>query len=159
MLNLTNLHRMYTPFNFFVFCFVWYGSWYWWNVKILKISTFCFVLFIFHVLQATAISISGVSAPKMRSTSQHGRQLWEEQNFVINHLAMFKTLFLRLLFAVEPKSGIRMLLNLLLLDIIGPKNATLFIRDQLQGIITSQPTAPPPPEINSTVHFSEWYPT
>ena len=61
------------------------------------------------------------------------------------HLAMFKTLFLWLLFAVEPKSGIRMLLNLLLLDIIGPKNATLFIRDQLQGIITSQPTAPPPP--------------
>ena len=52
---------------------------------------------------------------------------------MINHPAMFKTLFLGLLFAVESKSGIKMLLNLLLLDIIGPKNATLFIRDQLQG--------------------------
>ena len=68
-----------------------------------------------------------------RDTSRHGRQLWEEQNFVINHPAMSKTLFLRLLFAVESKSGIKMLLNLLLLDIIGPKNATLFTRDQLQG--------------------------
>ena len=76
---------------------------------------------------------------------------------MINHPAMFKTLFLGLLFAVESKSGIKMLLNLLLLDIIGPKNATLFIRDQLQrGVITSQPTAPPPPtEINFIVHFSE----
>ena len=92
------------------------------------------------------MSILGVSTPKMqRDTSWHGRQLWEEQNFVINHPAMFETLFLGLLFAVESKSGIKMLLNLLLLDIIGPKNATLFIRDQLQGVITSQPTAPPPP--------------
>ena len=82
-------------------------------------------------------------------TSRHGRQLWEKQNFVINHPAMFKTLFLGLLFAVESKSSIKMLVNLLLLDIIGPKNATLFIRDQLQGVITSQPTAPPSPHGNS----------
>ena len=66
---------------------------------------------------------------------------------MINHPAMFKTLFLRLLFAVESKSGIKMLVNLLLLDITGPKNATLFIRDQLQGVITSQPTATPPPKL------------
>ena len=63
---------------------------------------------------------------------------------MINHSTMFKTLFLKLLFAVESKSGIKMLVNLLLLDIICPKNATLFIRDQLQGVITSQPTVPPP---------------
>ena len=69
---------------------------------------------------------------------------------------MFKTLFLGLLFDVESKSDIKMLLNLLLLDIIGPKNATLYIRDQLQGVITSKPTAPPSPtEIHFTVHFSE----
>ena len=63
---------------------------------------------------------------------------------MINHPVMFKTLFLKLLFAVESKSGIKMLVNLLLLDIIDPKNAILFIRDQLQGVITSQPTAPFP---------------
>ena len=57
---------------------------------------------------------------------------------------MFKTLFLKLLFAVESKSGIKMLVNLLLLDKIDPKNATVFIRDQLQGVITSRPTSPPP---------------
>ena len=150
MLNLTNLHRMYTPFNFF--CFVWYGSWYWWNVKILKISTFCFVTFLccFSCFVGYSDLNFSVSAPKMRrDTSWHGRQLWEEQNLVINHPAMFKTLFLGLSFAVESKSGIKMVLNLLLLDIIGPKYATLFIRDQLQGVITSQPTAPRSPHGNS----------
>ena len=44
---------------------------------------------------------------------------------------MFKTLFLKLLFAVESKSGIKMLVNLLLLEIIGPKNATLFMHDHI----------------------------
>ena len=67
---------------------------------------------------------------------------------MINHPAMFKTLFLKLLFAVESKFGIKMLVNLLVLDIIDPKNATLFIRDQLQGVITSQPIAPLPPPRN-----------
>ena len=37
-----------------------------------------------------------------------------------------------------------MLVNLLLFDIIDPKNVTLFIRDQLQGVIASRPTSPPP---------------
>ena len=81
-----------------------------------------------------------------RDTSRHGRQLWEEQHFVINHPAMFKTLFLGLFFAVESKSGIKMLLNLLLLDIIGPKNATLFIRDQLQGGHCLPAHSTPPPQ-------------
>ena len=47
MLNLTYL-TVCTPPSIFLF-FVWYGSWYWWNVKILKMSTFCFVLFFFFV--------------------------------------------------------------------------------------------------------------
>ena len=74
---------------------------------------------------------------------------------MINHPAMFKTLFLGLLFAVESKSGIKMLLNLLLQDIIGPKNATLFIRDQLQGGHYLPAHSTPPTEINFIVHFSE----
>ena len=148
MLNLTNLHRTYTPFNFFlVLC----GSWYWWEGRSWKFQICLFVCFFMF---CTAISIFGVSAPKMqRDVLRHGRHLWEEQNFVINHPTMFKTLFLKLLFTVESKSGIKMLVNLLLLDIICPKNATLFIRDQLQGIITSQPTVPPPLEINSLSIF------
>ena len=39
--------------------------------------------------------------------------------------------FLGLLFAVESKSGMKKLVNLLLLEIIGPKNATLFIQDHI----------------------------
>ena len=53
------------------------------------------------------------------------------KNLVINHPAMFKTLFLGLLFAVKSKSGIKKLGNLLLLEMIGPKNATLFIQDHI----------------------------
>ena len=118
---------------------MWYGSWYWWNVKILKMSTFCFVLFfLFCRLQRSQFYVFQHQKCDMEDNFERSK------NFVINHPAMFKTLFLGLLFAVESKSGIKMLLNLLLLDIIGPKNATLFIRDQLQGVITSQPTAPPP---------------
>ena len=137
---------MYTPSIFLFFCFVWYGSWYWWNVKILKISTFCFVLCCFSCfVGATAISIFSVSAPKMRrDTSRHGRQLWEEQNFVINHPAMFKNIVSRVTFCCRIQ-----IWHQNAFKSIGPKNATLFIRDQLQGVITSQPTAPPSPHGNS----------
>ena len=109
-------------FNFFFSCFVDYSDL---NFKVFQHQK-CYVM-----------------------SLRHGRQLWEEQNFVINHPAMFKTLFLGLLFAVESKSGIKMLLNLLLLDIISPKYATLFIRDQLQnfrGSLPPSPQHPPPPQ-------------
>ena len=62
---------------------------------------------------------------------QHGRWLWEGQKFSDKTPTRFKLLFLGLLFAVESKSGIKKLVNLLLLEIIGPKNATLFIQDHI----------------------------
>ena len=139
--NLTNLHRTYNPFNFFLFCVVdgideMWRSW--------KFQPF-FFFFFFHVLYSDFNFRSVFQHQKCDDMSRHGRQLWEGQNFVINHPTMFKTLFLfKLLFAVKSKSGIKMRVNLLLQDIIDPKNATLFIRDQLQGVITSQPTSPPP---------------
>ena len=90
-----------------------------------------FFFFFFHVLYSNlnfrCFSTKNAICHDMEDNFERGKI------FVINHPTMFKTLFLKLLFAVKSKSGIKMLVNLSLLDIIDPKNATLFIRDQLQG--------------------------
>ena len=67
------------------------------------------------------------SAPKMHWNTEEdferGKNLAIKPQQGSNHC--FKGYF----FAVESKSGIKKLVNLLLLEIIGPKNATLFFQD------------------------------
>ena len=158
MLNLTEtckVHTHYTPFIFFSFCVVagideMRRSW--------KFQLLFVCLFVSIVLYSDLnfMCFSTKNAPWYAATwkiTLRGAKFCDKPPYNVKNIVSKVT------FCCRIQIWHQNAWNLLLLDIIGLKNATLFIRDQLQGVITSHPTVPPPQEINFIVHFSEWYPT
>ena len=142
MLNLTNLHCTYTPSIFFLFCVVAGIDEREDPENFNFVFVFCLFVLFFHVLYSDLnfrcfITKNAMWYVATWKTPLTGAKFCDKPPYNV------EALFLKLLFTVESKSGIKMLVNILLLDIICPKNATLFIMDQLQGVITSQPTVPP----------------